>query len=83
MQDTKSDDLIVPFGLGKNAVFAFAACSETHPMLRQTAEHVLAFTNIDGLIVDSDFINAGVFKLLVPALALQPCINAVFICAFL
>ena len=69
----------MPFCLCKYAVFAFTLGFDTDPMLCQTAEHIFALSNIDGLAVDADFINAWVFKLLRPAVAFQHGINAVFI----
>ncbi|MBE6913515.1 MAG: hypothetical protein E7472_01070 [Ruminococcaceae bacterium] len=69
MQDRKSNCVPVPFRLGKDAVFALALCSDAYPMLRQTAEHIFAFADIDGLTVNADFVNAWVFKLLCPAIA--------------
>jgi len=69
----------VPFCLCKDAVFALAFCFDAYPMLSQTAEHIFAFSNIDGLAVDADFVNAWVFKLFRPAVAFQHGINAIFI----
>ena len=69
----------MPFRFGKYAVFALAFCFDTYPMLRQTAEHIFALSNIDGLAVDADFVNAWAFKLLCPAVAFQHGINAVFV----
>ena len=57
------------FGLGKDAVFAFALGVDTDPMLSQTAEHVFAFANIDGLTVNADLVDARVFKPICPAIA--------------
>ena len=54
---------------GKDAVFAFALGVNAYPMLREAAEHVLALADVDSLIVDADFINARVFKLICPAIA--------------
>ena len=64
---------------GEDAVFALTLCFDAYPMLRQTAEHIFALSNIDGLAVDADFVNAWVFKLFRPAVAFQHGINAVFI----
>ena len=69
----------MPFCLCKDAVFALALCFDAYPMLRQTAEHIFALSNIDGLTVDVDFVNAWVFKLLCPSVAFQHGINAIFI----
>ena len=69
----------VPFCLCEDAVFALTLCFDAYPMLRQTAEHIFALSNIDGLSVNADFINAWVFKLFRPAVAFQHRINAVFI----
>ena len=69
----------MPLRFGKYAVFALTLCFDAYPMLRQTAEHIFALSNIDGLAVDVDFVNAWVFKLLCPAVAFQHGINAVFV----
>ena len=69
----------MPFCLCKDSVFALTLCFDAYPMLRQTAEHIFALSNIDGLAVDADFVNAWVFKLLCPAVAFQHGINAVFV----
>ena len=59
----------VPFGLRKDAVFAFFLFFNADLVLNQTAEHIFALSNIDGLAVDADFINAWVLKLFLPPLA--------------
>ena len=56
-------------GFGKDAVFAFALGVDSNPMLREAAEHIFALADVDSLIVDADFINARVFKLICPAIA--------------
>ena len=55
---------------GEDAVFALTLGVDSNPMLRQTAEHVFALADVNGLIIDADFINASVFKLICPAIAL-------------
>ena len=55
--------------LGKDAVFALTLGVNANPMLRKAAEHVFALADVDSLIVDADFINARVFKLICPAIA--------------
>ena len=64
---------------GEDAVFALTLGVDSNPMLRQTAAHVFALSNIDGLAVDADFVNAWVFKLFRPTVAFQHGINAIFI----
>jgi len=59
IQDRKANCVPVPFCLCEDAIFALALCFDTYPMLRQTAEHIFALSNIDGLAVDIDFINPG------------------------
>ena len=54
---------------GEDAVFALTLGVDSNPMLRQTAKHVFAFADVDGLIIDADFINARLFKLICPAIA--------------
>ena len=65
--------------LGKYAVFVFTLGVDSNPVLRQTAKHIFALANIDGLIVDANFVNARVFVFICPAVAFQHGINAVFI----
>jgi hypothetical protein len=69
----------VPFSLCKDTVFALTFCFDAYPMLRQTAEHIFALSNIDSLAVNADFVNAWVFKLLRPTVTFQHDINAIFI----
>ena len=71
--------MLVPFGLGQYAVFALALGMDTNPMLRQTAEHVFAFADIDGLTVNRDFVDAWMFKLFSQASVFQHRINAILI----
>jgi len=79
MQDTKGNLMPIVLCFGEDTIFALALGVDSNPMLRQTAEHIFALSNIDGLTVDADFVNAWVFKLLRPAVAFQHGINAVFI----
>lgn len=79
IQDIKGHAMPVPFGFGKDTVFPLAFCLDAHPMLRQTAEHIFALANVDKMIVNADFVNARVFKLLCQPSAFQHGINAVFI----
>ena len=72
----------VPLGFRKDAVFALFLFFNADLVLCQTAKHVFAFTDVDDLIVNADFVNAGMLKLCRPALAFQSRINAVFISNF-
>ena len=79
MQDTKGNLMPIVLCFGEDTIFALALGVDSNPMLRQTAEHIFALSNIDGLTVDVDFVNAWVFKLLCPSVAFQHGINAIFI----
>ena len=79
IQHIKIDAMPVPLCLGQYAVFSLASGLDAYPMLRQTAEHIFALSNINSLAVDADFVNAWVFKLLCPSVAFQHGINAIFI----
>ena len=57
-------------------------CLEADIVLRQTAKHIFTFSDIYDLIVDADFIDTRVFKLLCQSSAFQHSINAVFISNF-
>ena len=54
---------------GEDAIFTLALGVNSNPMLREAAEHVLAFADIDSLIIDANFVNARVFKPISPAIA--------------
>jgi hypothetical protein len=69
MQHTKRNFMPLVFCFGKDAVFVLAFCVDTNPMLCQTAEHVFAFSHVDSLTIDSDFIDARVFEAICPAIA--------------
>ena len=69
IQDRKSNCVPVPFCLCKDAVFALALCFDAYPMLRQTAEHIFTFADIDDLTVDTNLVNARMFELFCPSSA--------------
>ena len=69
MQDMKCNLMSVGFRLREYAVFTLTFGADANPMLSQAAEHVLAFADIDSLIVDANFVNARVFKPISPAIA--------------
>ena len=74
--------MLVPLCFGKYAVFPLTLGFDAYPMLCQTAEHIFAFADVDDLIVNADFVNAGMLELCRPSLAFQSRINAVFISDF-
>ena len=53
----------VPLCLGQYAVFSLAPCLDTYPMLRQAAEHISAFADVNKLIANADAVNAGMLIL--------------------
>ena len=82
IQDIKGNLVPVPLGFRKDAVFALFLFFNAYLVLCQTAKHVFAFADVDDLIVNADFVNAGMLKLCRPSLAFQSRINAVFISNF-
>ena len=44
---------------GEDAVFTLTLGVDSNPMLRQTAEHVFALADVDGLIINADFVDAS------------------------
>ena len=44
----------VPLCLGQYAVFSLTPGLDAYPMLRQTAEHISAFSNVNKLIANAD-----------------------------
>ena len=79
IEDIEVDAVFVTFGLGEDAVFALALGLNAHPMLRQAAKHIFALADVDKVVINADAVNARVFVFLSEALALQPCVNAVFV----
>ena len=70
MQNTKGNLMSLVLCFGKDAVFAFALGVDPNPMLCEAAEHVFALADVDSLIFNADFINASLFKLICPAIAI-------------
>ena len=69
---------------GEDAIFTLALGVDSNPMLRKTAKHVFALADVDGLIIDADFINARVFKFICPAVSFQPFVYIFFVsCSFI
>ena len=71
--------MAVPFCFIQYAVFAFTPRLDADIVLRQTAEHIFAFSDVNNVIVNADLVNARMLKLLCEASAFQHVINAVFI----
>ena len=61
--------MLVPLCFGKYAVFPLTLGFNAHPMLRQTAEHIFAFADVDNLTVDADLVNARMLELFCPSSA--------------
>ena len=78
-QHIKIDAMPVPLCLGQYAVFSLTPCLDTYPMLRQTAEHISAFSNVNKLIANADAVNAGMLILLCQSPAFQHGINTILI----
>ena len=69
----------VPLCLGQYAVFSLAPGLDAYPMLRQTAEHISAFADVNKLIANADTVNAGMLILLCQPPAFQHGINTILI----
>ena len=79
IQHIKIDAMPVPLCLGQYAVFSLAPCLDTYPMLRQAAEHISAFADVNKLIANADTVNAGMLILLCQPPAFQHGINTILI----
>ena len=69
----------VPLCLSQYAVFSLTPDLDAYPMLRQTAEHISAFSNVNKLIANADAVNAGMLILLCQPPAFQHGINTILI----
>jgi len=79
IQHIKRNAVTVPLRFVQYAVFAFAPRLDADIVLRQTAEHIFAFSDVNNVIVNADLVNARMLKLLCQTSAFQHVINAVFI----
>ena len=71
--------MTVSLCLVQYAVFAFTPRLDADIVLRQTAEHIFTFSDVNNVIVNADLVNARMLKLLCKTSAFQHVINAVFI----
>jgi len=84
MQDTKGNLMPIVLCFGEDSVFALTLGVDSNPMLRQTAKHIFALADVDGLIINADFVDARVFIFICPAVSFQPFVHILFVgCSFI
>ena len=79
VENIKVHTVSFPLGFCHNAVFLFAAGTDTNIVLRHPPQHIHTFANVDDFIVNSDTIDARMGELISEPLPLHPLVGVLLV----